>query len=88
METTHRGLAVCSYKRRSAGAILLVSVPAMINKSACLGVGLNIMPKRSKSYRLTVECIISIAQHANPKVNGHKDPLRAQLTKLVVFTFK
>jgi hypothetical protein len=30
------------------------------------------------SYRLIAVCIISTAQHANPKVKGHNDPARAQ----------
>jgi len=30
------------------------------------------------SYRLIAACIISTAQHAKPKVNGHKDPALAQ----------
>tara|TARA_B100000497_G_C7696627_1_gene426158 strand:- start:10059 stop:10202 length:144 start_codon:yes stop_codon:yes gene_type:complete len=30
------------------------------------------------SYRLIAECIISTAQQAKPKVNGHNEPARAQ----------
>jgi len=57
-----------------------VSVPATIIKSDCLGVALKITPNLSKSYRLTVECIISTAQQANPKVSGQKEPCLAQDT--------
>ena len=61
----------------------MVKVPDIIKRSACLGVGLKITPNLSKSYLLTVECIISTAQQANPKVKGHKDPDLAQFnTKL------
>jgi len=31
------------------------------------------------SYRLTAACIISTAQHARPKVKGHKEPARAHV---------
>jgi hypothetical protein len=47
-------------------------------KSECRGDARKIIPKRSISYRLIAECIISTAQQANPKVKGHKDPARAQ----------
>ena len=60
------------------GAILFVKVPATIIKSECLGEALNIIPKRSISYRLIAACIISTAQQAKPKVSGHKDPALAQ----------
>jgi hypothetical protein len=63
-----------------AGAILFVNVPATIIKSDCLGLALKITPNRSKSYLLTVACIISTAQHANPKVNGQKEPCLAHET--------
>jgi hypothetical protein len=61
--------------------ILLVSVPATIMTSLCRGLGLKMMPNLSKSYRAAPECIISTAQHARPKVIGHIEPLRAQLTR-------
>lgn len=38
-------------------------------------------PNLSKSYLLTVACIISTAQHANPNVKGHKEPFLVQFTK-------
>jgi hypothetical protein len=50
MLTTHLGSAIWSYTRRSAGAILLVSVPATIMTSDCLGDGRKMIPKRSRSY--------------------------------------
>ena len=59
---------------------MLVKVPATIIKSACLGLALKITPNLSKSYLLTVACIISIAQHAKPKVSGQKEPCLAQET--------
>ena len=43
------------------------------------------IPNRSISYRLTAACIISTAQHAKPKVNGHKEPALDQLIKDSVF---
>jgi len=58
----------------------LVNVPDTIIKSDCLGVALKMTPNLSKSYLLKVLCIISTAQHANPKVNGHKEPCLAQDT--------
>ena len=63
-----------------AGAILFVNVPATIIKSDCLGVALKITPNLSQSYLLTVACIISTAQHANPNVIGQKEPCLAQET--------
>jgi hypothetical protein len=80
MDKTHLGSKVCSYNRLKPGAILLVKVPATIIKSACLGLALKITPNLSKSYLLTVACIISIAQHAKPNVNGQKEPCLAQET--------
>jgi hypothetical protein len=53
------------------GAILIVTVPAMIITSACRGVGRRKMPKRSRSNRPAKVAIISIAQQARPKVSGH-----------------
>jgi hypothetical protein len=80
MEITHFGSIVCSYNLLKPGAILLVNVPATIIKSDCRGVALKITPNLSKSYLLTVECIISTAQHAKPKVKGQKEPCLAQET--------
>lgn len=57
---------------------MFVRVPATIIRSACLGVALNIIPNLSKSYLLTVACIISIAQQARPNERGQKEPCLAQ----------
>jgi hypothetical protein len=73
----HEGVNVCSKIRLKAGAILFVNVPAIINRSACLGLALKITPNLSKSYLLTVACIISTAQQAKPNVNGQKEPCLA-----------
>ena len=80
MEITHFGSKTCSYNLLKPGAILFVKVPATIIKSDCLGVALKITPNRSKSYLLTVECIISTAQQAKPNVNGQNEPCLAQET--------
>lgn len=80
MDKTHFGSNVCSYKRLNPGAILFVNVPATKIKSDCLGVALKITPNLSKSYLLTVACIISTAQQAKPKVKGQNDPCLAQET--------
>jgi hypothetical protein len=66
----------------------LVTVPATKIKSDCLGVALKITPNLSKSYLLTVACIISNAQQASPKVNGQKEPCLAQEIKLFADIFK
>jgi hypothetical protein len=81
MDNIHLGSVICSYSRRKQGAILLVSVPATIIKSACLGDARKIIPNRSISYLLTAACIISTAQHAKPNVKGHKDPALAHVIK-------
>lgn len=75
---THFGSKTCSYRRRNPGPILFVNVPATNIRSDCLGVARKITPNRSKSYLLTVACIISTAQQANPKVRGQNEPWRAQ----------
>lgn len=59
---------------------MFVNVPATIIRSDCRGVALNITPNLSKSYLLTVECIISTAQQAKPKVRGQNEPCLAQET--------
>src|SRR5260363_244183 len=64
---------------RSAGAILLHSVPATTSTSDCRGVGRKTTPKRSRPQREAPACIISTAQHAKPKVIGHNEPVRVQL---------
>src|SRR6185295_12113135 len=53
----------------------------MIIKSLCRGLGRKTpAPKRSISKRPAPVAIISIAQHARPKVIGHNAEARAQLT--------
>ncbi len=51
MEITQRGSLIWSYTLRSAGAILLVSVPATIITSLCRGLARGMTPKRSRSKR-------------------------------------
>ena len=67
---------------------MFVKVPDMIRKSPCRGVGRKIIPNRSKSYRLTVACIISTAQHAKPNVNGHKEPNRIHVKIVFIGVLK
>lgn len=57
---------------------MLVKVPATIIRSEWRGDARKIIPNLSISYRLTAACIISTAQHANPKVKGQRDPDLAQ----------
>src|SRR5260221_13709801 len=77
---THLGSGIWSYKRRSTGAIFLVTVPATIIRSDCRGDARNTSaPKRAMSYRDADAAIISIAQHARPKPIGQIDDSRAQL---------
>lgn len=85
---THFGSSIWSYKRRNAGAILLVNVPATIIRSDCLGLARKITPNLSKSYLLTVACIISTAQQARPKVKGQNEPWRAQETTVLTGVIK
>ena len=66
--------------RFSTGAILSVTVPATIMRSLCRGLGRKTSaPKRAISKREVLAAIISMAQHARPKVSGQMDDLRAQL---------
>src|SRR2546423_6887098 len=66
--------------RRSTGAIFLATRPETIITSACRGEARKTSePNRAKSLRPLVTFIISIAQHARPKVAGHSEDLRAQL---------
>jgi hypothetical protein len=74
------GSSICSYNLLIAGAILFVNVPATIIKSDCLGLALKITPNLSQSYLLTVACIISTAQQANPNVIGQNEPCLAHET--------
>src|SRR5258708_33328465 len=66
--------------RRSTGAILRDTRPESIITSARLGEARKTSaPNRARSLRDEVAFIISIAQHANPNVAGHREDLRAQL---------
>src|SRR5438309_245812 len=82
MAITYLGSGICSYNRRTRLAILNVTVPATIIRSACRGVARNApQPNRSRSKRDEPTAIISIAQQARPKVMGQMEFLRPQLMK-------
>src|ERR671926_1855168 len=70
--------------RLSIGAILMVTVPDTIMRSECRGEAHGTIPNRSTSKREANVAIISIAQHARPKVTGQIDDFRAQLKILSV----
>src|SRR5688572_2798174 len=77
----HFGSGIWSYTRRTTGPIFKVTVPAIMIKSLCRGLGLNTpAPNRSISNLPAPAAIISMAQHARPKVMGHSADLRAQFT--------
>src|ERR1700693_2568906 len=79
---TYFGSGNCSYKVIKAGAIFRVIVPAVIIKSACLGVPRNTSePKREMSNFDMPTLIISIAQHDVPKVKGQTELALARLSK-------
>src|SRR5216684_3240806 len=66
--------------RRSTGAIFRETRPETIMTSACRGDARKTSaPNLARSLRDEVAFIISIAQHARPKVAGQKEDLRAQL---------
>src|ERR687895_666366 len=66
--------------RRSTGAIFRDTRPETIITSAWRGLARNTSaPKRARSFLDVVAFIISIAQHARPKVAGHNDDFLAQL---------
>src|SRR5579883_2730739 len=80
IEMHHFGSGIWSQMRFSTGAILSVTVPATIMRSDWRGLGRNTSaPKRAMSKREVLEAIISMAQQARPKVNGHTEDLRAPL---------
>lgn len=67
--------------RLKTGAILRETRPETIITSACLGLARNVSaPNRERSFRDETVFIISIAQHAKPKVAGQRLLFRAQLT--------
>src|ERR1700682_2899749 len=77
---TNFGSGIWLYKRRTRLAILKLTVPATIIRSAWRGVARKApAPKRSMSYLEAPVAIISMAQHARPKVIGHMLDSRAQL---------
>src|SRR5215207_6048968 len=79
--STQRGSGIWSESCRSTGAILLVTRPATIIRSAWRGEARKTsMPNRARSYRPAPDAIISMAQQARPNVAGHSDDLRVQLT--------
>jgi hypothetical protein len=80
MDMHHLGSGIWSQMRLSTGAIFKVTVPATIIRSDCRGLGRKTSaPNRAMSNRDVLAAIISMAQHARPKVSGHTDDLRAQL---------
>src|SRR5204863_6954403 len=75
--------------RRSTGAIFRETRPETIITSACRGDARNVSaPNLERSFRDETVFIISIAQHARPKVAGQRLDLRAQLTTASSFTVK
>src|SRR4029078_13510925 len=71
--THHLGSGICSQRRTSGPAILVVKVPATIRTAACRGLARNgNMLKRSMSLTLVAADIISIAQHARPDSSGQR----------------
>ena len=71
---TYFGSGICSYRRRTAGAILSVTVPETTMRSACLGPGAKGMtPSRMKSWRDIDPAMNSMAQQANPKLKTHNE---------------
>src|SRR6516225_5365590 len=80
MAMTNFGSGIWLYRRRTRLAILKLTVPATIIRSAWRGVARNApAPKRSMSYREAPVAIISMAQQASPNVIGHMLDSRAQL---------
>src|SRR6185312_15115549 len=68
--------------RRKTGAIFRDTRPETIITSAWRGLARNTSePNLAKSFRADVAFIISIAQHASPKVAGHNEDFRAQLIR-------
>src|SRR5918998_2006533 len=81
MASTQRGSGIWSEICRRTGAIFWLTRPATIIRSACRGEARKTsMPKRARSYRPAPVAIISMAQQASPKVAGHSELLRDQLT--------
>ena len=73
-EMTYLGSGICSYSRRTAGAILSLTVPETTMRSACRGPGANgITPSRMKSCRAIDVAMNSMAQQARPKLKTHSE---------------
>ena len=71
--THHLGSGICSHRRTSGPAILVVRVPATMSTSACRGLARNgNMLKRSMSLTLVAADIISMAQQARPDSSGQR----------------
>src|SRR5699024_7244441 len=82
MEMTHFGSAIWSYTVRTTGAILWLTRPETIIRSAWRGEARKTsMPKRAMSNRGVPAAIISIAQQARPIVTGHIEDERTQPTR-------
>src|ERR1044072_9085350 len=64
--------------RSRIGATLHVTPPDTIHRPECPDADHATMPRRTTSKREQKVAIISIAQHARPKVTGHTEDLRAQ----------
>src|SRR5260370_7970413 len=80
MAMHHFGAGIWSQTRRITGAIFSVGVRASIRRSDWRGLGRKTAaPNLSMSKRDAPVAIISMAQHASPKVIGHNADLRAQL---------
>src|SRR5882762_9234592 len=68
--------------RRNTGATFRETRPETIITSACRGEARKTSePNLARSFLELVAFIISIAQHASPKVAGHRDDFRAQLIR-------
>src|SRR3954464_6163223 len=79
-EIAYLGSGICSQSRRTAGAILSVTVPETTIRSACRGPWANgITPSRMKSCRAIEAAMNSIAQHAKPKLKTQRLYRRPQL---------
>src|SRR5579875_884570 len=82
MEMTHLGSIIWSYTWRSTGAIFWETLPATIIRSAWRGEARKTsMPRRLMSKSAAPTAIISMAQHASPKVAGHTLLRRAHRTR-------
>src|SRR3954468_4582299 len=80
MAMTNLGSGIWLYNRRTRLAILKLTVPDTIIRSAWRGVARKApAPQRSLSYFEAPVAIISMAQQARPNVIGHMLDSRAQL---------